>query len=131
MSTVEFRAWPRHRPSCDLSSTVSQGRLNDLLLLDPGEFESSLPAQPTWPIAVIAKIRWLGEIGRISYCLCLIHDAVRIGGVFLLKSLRPNTPSWEFVATNAVAAIISYLIARLSWTYFEYPLLRRGHEFKY
>jgi peptidoglycan/LPS O-acetylase OafA/YrhL len=88
-------------------------------------------AQPTWPIAVIARFRWLGEIGRVSYCLYLIHDAVRIGGGFLLKSLRPNAPSWEFVATNAGAAVISYLIARVSWFYFEHPLLRHGHEFKY
>ena len=36
-------------------------------------------AQPTWPIAVIARAYWLGEIGRVSYCLYLIHDAVRIG----------------------------------------------------
>ena len=88
-------------------------------------------AQPTWPIAVIARVRWLREIGRISYCLYLIHDAVRIGAVSLLQRLRPTAPSWEFVATNAVAAMISYLIARLSWTCFEYPLLRRGHGFKY
>jgi peptidoglycan/LPS O-acetylase OafA/YrhL len=88
-------------------------------------------AQPTWPIAVIARTRLLAEIGRVSYCLYLLHDAVRIGGGFLLKNLVPNTPSWEFVATNAAAAVISYLIARLSWIYFEHPLLRRGHEFKY
>jgi peptidoglycan/LPS O-acetylase OafA/YrhL len=85
----------------------------------------------TWPIAVIARTRWLGEIGRVSNCLCLIHDAVRIGGGFLLKNLVPNAPSWEYVATNAAAAVISYLIARLSWIYFEHPLLRHGHEFKY
>jgi peptidoglycan/LPS O-acetylase OafA/YrhL len=88
-------------------------------------------SQPSWPIAVVARIHWLGEIGRVSYCLYLIHDAVRVGGAFLLKSLLPNAPSWEFVAVNAVAAVISYLIARLSWVYFENPLLRRGHEFRY
>ncbi len=26
-------------------------------------------AQPTWPIAVIARTHWLAEIGRVSYCL--------------------------------------------------------------
>ena len=88
-------------------------------------------AQPAWPIAAIARIHWLGEIGRVSYCLYLIHDAIRIGASFLLKTLLPNAPSWEFVATNAVAAVVSFLIARLSWIYFEHPLLRRGHEFKY
>ena len=75
-------------------------------------------AQPTWPIAVIARTHLLGEIGRVSYCLYLIHDAVRIGGGFLLKSLVPNAASWEFVSVNAAAAVISYLIVRLSWIYF-------------
>jgi peptidoglycan/LPS O-acetylase OafA/YrhL len=88
-------------------------------------------AQPTWPIAVIARTHRLREIGHVSYCLYVIHDAVRIGGGLLLKSLVSNAPSWEFVAVNAVAAAISYLIARLSWNYFEHPLLRRGHEFRY
>jgi peptidoglycan/LPS O-acetylase OafA/YrhL len=87
--------------------------------------------QPTWPIAVIARTHLLGEIGRASYCLYLIHDAVRIGGGVLLKNLVPNTPSWGFVAVNAAAAAIFYRIARLSWIYFEHPLVRRGHEFKY
>jgi peptidoglycan/LPS O-acetylase OafA/YrhL len=91
----------------------------------------SVLAQPTWPIAVVARTHWLGEIGRVSYCLYLVHDAVRIGGGFLLKSLVPNAQSWEFVATNAAAAVISYLMAWLSWIYFEHPLLRRGHEFRY
>jgi peptidoglycan/LPS O-acetylase OafA/YrhL len=88
-------------------------------------------AQPTWPIGVIARTHWLGEIGRVSYCLYLIHDAVLIGADFLLKRLLPNATSWEHVITNAVAAVLSYLIARLSWIYFEHPLLRHGHEFKY
>ena len=92
---------------------------------------ASALAQPGWPVAVVARSRWLAEIGRVSYCLYLIHDAVRIGGTFMLKTLRPDSPSWEFVAVNAVAAVISFLIARLSWSFFEYPLLRRGHEFKY
>ncbi len=75
---------------------------------------ASALAQPTWPIAVVARSHWLAEIGRVSYCLYLIHDAVRVGGSFLLKTLRPDSPSWEFVAVNAVAAVISFLIARLS-----------------
>jgi peptidoglycan/LPS O-acetylase OafA/YrhL len=75
--------------------------------------------------------RVMGEIGSVSYCLYLIHDAVRIGGGFLLKNLVPNSQPWEFVGVNAVAAVISFLIARLSWIYFEHPLPRRGREFKY
>ncbi len=88
-------------------------------------------AQPRGPIAVIARFRWLGEIGRVSYCLYVIHDALHVGGSYFLQKLHPTAPSWEFVATNAVAAVLSYLIARLSWTYFENPLLQRGHEVKY
>jgi len=83
------------------------------------------------PIAVVARTYWLREIGRVSYCLYLIHDAMRFGAALLIRSIIVHPPSWELVAGNGVAAIVSYLLARLSWTYFEYPLLRRGHSFKY
>jgi peptidoglycan/LPS O-acetylase OafA/YrhL len=83
------------------------------------------------PIAVIARTRWLAEIGRVSYCLYLIHDEVRFGWQLLITHVFPHVAAWELVAANGLAAVIAYLIARLSWTYFENPLLRRGHEFKY
>jgi peptidoglycan/LPS O-acetylase OafA/YrhL len=83
------------------------------------------------PIAVIARTRWLAEIGRVSYCLYLIHDEVRFGWQLLIAHIFPHVAAWELVAANGLAAVIAYLIARLSWAYFENPLLRRGHEFKY
>ncbi len=83
------------------------------------------------PIAVLARTRWLREVGLVSYCLYLIHDAVRFGMPLLIKSIILHPPTWILVAGSGIAAIVSYLIARLSWAYFEYPLLRRGHAFKY
>jgi peptidoglycan/LPS O-acetylase OafA/YrhL len=88
-------------------------------------------AAPAGAIAVFARTHWLAEIGRVSYCLYLIHDAVRFGAGLLVKTAIPHVPSWALVAANAVAAVISYLICRVSWVYFEHPLLRRGHEWKY
>jgi peptidoglycan/LPS O-acetylase OafA/YrhL len=88
-------------------------------------------AVPAGVVAVITGKRWLGEIGRVSYCLYLIHDAIR--GVFgvLYKIAFNNPHSWQVVVWNATAAAAAYGLARLSWAFFEYPLLLRGHEFKY
>jgi peptidoglycan/LPS O-acetylase OafA/YrhL len=88
-------------------------------------------AAPAGLTAVFARTHWLAEIGRVSYCLYLIHDAVRFGAGLLVKTASPYAPSWALVAANAVAAVISYLISRVSWVYFEHPLLRRGHQWKY
>ena len=87
--------------------------------------------QPASWIAWFTRARWLAEIGRVSYCLYLIHDAIRVGMGSLIRVLQPAAPSWELIIGSAIAAVISYGVARASWVYFEYPLLRRGHSFKY
>ena len=88
-------------------------------------------ALPGGFIALIARTRWLGQVGRVSYCLYLIHDAVRSATGILFKAVFHNPHTWQIVAWNALAAVAAYGIANLSWTWFEYPFLRRGHEFKY
>ena len=47
------------------------------------------------PIAVVARTYWLREIGRVSYCLYLIHDAMRFGAALLIRSIIVLPPSWE------------------------------------
>jgi peptidoglycan/LPS O-acetylase OafA/YrhL len=87
--------------------------------------------KPTGPIAFLARLGFLREFGRISYCLYLIHETIRfLCDIFLRMSVK-HLESWEGIAMSAVAALISYAIARASWTYFEHPLLQRGHAFKY
>ena len=89
-------------------------------------------AKPSGPIARVARIAWLGELGRVSYCLYLVHTGILLMfHAFLIAALKNHVSSWQLIAGNGFAATLSYFIARLSWIYFEHPLLQRGHAFKY
>jgi peptidoglycan/LPS O-acetylase OafA/YrhL len=87
---------------------------------------------PGGPFGCLFRMNWLRELGRVSYCIYLIHQVVNrlCHGVFL-ASPSDSPANWKTVAIPMVAIVTSYAIARLSWIYFEYPLQRRGHAFKY
>ena len=86
---------------------------------------------PTGAIASLASRRWLRELGNVSYCLYIIHQAVNLFCHAILQPARVSQSDWRVIAVPMLACIVSYLIAKLSFTYFEQPLLRRGHTFKY
>jgi peptidoglycan/LPS O-acetylase OafA/YrhL len=89
-------------------------------------------AKPNGLIALVARIRWLREFGRVSYCIYLVHTGIRlVCQVLIAAALNNHVSSWEGIAGNGLAAVVSYAIARLSWKYFEHPLLERGRAFKY
>jgi peptidoglycan/LPS O-acetylase OafA/YrhL len=86
---------------------------------------------PRGPIASLARMSWLHELGRVSYCLYIIHQAVNLFCHAILQPTTDSTNGWKVLGVPTIAMILSYGIARLSWTYFEEPLLHRGHTFKY
>jgi peptidoglycan/LPS O-acetylase OafA/YrhL len=88
-------------------------------------------ASPRGPIASLARISWLHELGRVSYCLYIIHQAVNLFCHALLQPTPGGTAGWKVLAVPTVAFGLSYGIARLSWTFLEQPLLHRGHIYKY
>jgi peptidoglycan/LPS O-acetylase OafA/YrhL len=88
-------------------------------------------AKPSGWLACFARMAWLRELGKVSYCMYLIQMAVGMFcQAFLIGILRRVT-SWQFIALNCGAVFLTYAIARLSWAYFENPLLQRGHKYKY
>ena len=87
--------------------------------------------KPAGPIASLARMRWLREFGRISYCLYLIHLAVNHLCYSLLLGDSHRTSDWRVLAIPVLAIGVSFLIAHLSWIFIEYPLQQRGHVFKY
>jgi peptidoglycan/LPS O-acetylase OafA/YrhL len=83
------------------------------------------------PVARVARIRWLGELGRISYCMYLIHAAVK----YFCTNLIVHSPT-QYTQLRSEAAIllalgITFAIAKLSWRIFESPLLKQGHHYTY
>ena len=70
-------------------------------------------------------------LGRISYGLYLIHQPV--AGILhgALLGGRPDIGTLAQIAVTLVALAASITIAHLSWTFFEAPLVRLGHHWRY
>lgn len=82
-------------------------------------------------LARFLRLRFLRELGSVSYCVYLIHLVANVGlhAVLLHHSPRISTVGGALVTVLAVA--LAYGVAKLSWTFFEGPLQRIGHAFKY
>lgn len=82
-------------------------------------------------IAKLARMGWLREWGRVSYCVYLIHAAVRFFCFSFLKLDPTRLSGCQSVAGGLLALAITYGIAKLSWVFFEHPLIQKGHRYKY
>jgi len=82
-------------------------------------------------IARAARIGWLGEWGRISYCIYLIHAAIKYFCTNLMTHNATQITLWRSEAAVMLSVVITFGIAKLSWTFFESLLLRQGHRYKY
>jgi peptidoglycan/LPS O-acetylase OafA/YrhL len=83
------------------------------------------------PIARVARWGWLRELGRISYCVYIIHLVVNVIFHSLLRRASPETSDWRGAAATVLSAVVTVGIAWLSWKFFEGPLVRLGHSFRY
>src|ERR1700693_1397378 len=62
-----------------------------------------------------------------GYC----HLAVFLFCHEILLRALPAVTDGKAAGVTFLAAILTYAIAKLSWRFFEQPLLRRGHAFQY
>ena len=87
--------------------------------------------KPSGAVGSFTRLKWLRELGRVSYCIYLTHFAA--GWIFrgLLETLVKHPSVWEWTALGSVAAILVYLFARASWRDIESPLLRRAHAYQF
>jgi peptidoglycan/LPS O-acetylase OafA/YrhL len=83
------------------------------------------------PIARLARMRWLRELGRISYCVYIIHLVVNVACHSLLRRASPGTRDWQGVSVTLFSALMTFGLAWISWKIFEGPLVHLGHSFKY
>jgi peptidoglycan/LPS O-acetylase OafA/YrhL len=86
---------------------------------------------PGGPIARLARVRWLRELGRVSYCMYIIHAVVDVVCHALLRRAPPAISDWRGMGVTVFAGFATYVVAWLSWKFFEGPMLRLGHGFKY
>ena len=77
--------------------------------------------------------RWkvLRDLGEISYCVYLIHVLVLFVCSGFLLHTEPRIYDGRGVAVTLLAFVLTMVLAKLSWRYFERPLVRRGHRYSY
>jgi len=88
-------------------------------------------ANPAGLLGSIARVSILREIGKVSYCLYLIHEVVGLAVQNGLARLAGPLQPAQVVLAYAFAAVAAFGIAQLSWKCLERPLLERGQSFKY
>jgi peptidoglycan/LPS O-acetylase OafA/YrhL len=85
----------------------------------------------TFLLSWVMRLGFLREIGGISYCVYIIHTAVYFFCHQIILHALPAVTDVRAALVTFLAALMTYAIAKLSWKYFEQPLLRRGHAFQY
>jgi peptidoglycan/LPS O-acetylase OafA/YrhL len=83
--------------------------------------------------------RRLMELGGIAYCTYLVHMPLIEEGRSLLSNYFPYLEKLHIPHAQGMAAlcggllgvVMSLAIAKLSWHYFEQPMLRRGHAYTF
>jgi len=83
------------------------------------------------PLARLARMAWLRELGRVSYCAYIIHLVVNVICHSFLRHAPPATTDLRGALVTVFAAFATYAIAWVSWRVLEGPLLNFGHSFKY
>jgi peptidoglycan/LPS O-acetylase OafA/YrhL len=82
-------------------------------------------------LSALMRLGLLRDIGGVSYCIYIIHLAVFLICHRILLHALPAVTDGKAAAVTFLAALLTYAIAKLSWRFFEQPLLRRGHAFQY
>jgi peptidoglycan/LPS O-acetylase OafA/YrhL len=79
-------------------------------------------------LATMARWKFLRELGRISYCVYIIHLMMKWVASRLLVHTDPEFKDWHFLGVAALGYFLTWSLAELSWRYIENPLIRRGHR---
>jgi len=77
------------------------------------------------------RMSFLREMGKLSYCMYIIHLAVLNLTHRVLLHSRPRIYDFRGAAVSFLALFLTYAIAKVSWICLEHPLIRRGHAFTY
>jgi peptidoglycan/LPS O-acetylase OafA/YrhL len=77
-------------------------------------------------LASVLQAKWLMALGGISYCVYLFH-LLFFGLAFLVFKGHPNGGAISVVA----GLVMTIVVAKMSWAWFEKPLIRYGHKESY
>lgn len=82
-------------------------------------------------IARAMRTGWLRAVGRVSYCMYIVHWIMDLFFHSVFLHARPQIVTLQGAGISLVAAIATYALASVSWHFFEGPLVRIGHRFSY
>jgi peptidoglycan/LPS O-acetylase OafA/YrhL len=97
-------------------------------------FTVLLVAVLAWPASLLGwvmRLPWLRELGKVSYCAYIIHTTVNLFCHILITGKAPQISNWAGVFATLCALVLTYAIAKLSWTILENPLRQYGLKFRY
>jgi peptidoglycan/LPS O-acetylase OafA/YrhL len=119
--------WRYHNPNSAITQSVGYSVIAlfyAVLLIVSIGFRSG-------PIAKFTRWGLLQEFGRISYCRYLVHLAVGYFCFGFLTRRIVHFSDWRSGLVGVLSLVVAYALCRASWTYFEHPLVQRGHRYKY
>jgi len=82
-------------------------------------------------LAALMRLRFLGWLGGISYCVYLLHDTFNLLAHRIVFHADTRLYTVQHFLVSAAALLATLGVAALSWRYFEKPLIRMGHEYSY
>lgn len=86
---------------------------------------------PEGVFGAVCRLAFLAELGRLSYCMYITHEVVNLLCHSFLRGDIPRITSWQSAGVTLLSALATYGIAKVSWAYFENPLLQRGRAYRY
>jgi peptidoglycan/LPS O-acetylase OafA/YrhL len=81
-------------------------------------------------LSSILRTRWLVALGRIAYCVYLVHMLTLVVLETVATHLDLNGAAVQ-IGMRVLALLGTLLIANVSWRYFEEPLIRLGRRLGY
>ncbi len=82
---------------------------------------------------VSRALRWgpLQECGVLCYGLYLFHEPVKGVCHGLFFGAQPAIADTGGLAVTVLALVVTFVLAKLSWTFFEKPIVKLGHRLAY
>jgi peptidoglycan/LPS O-acetylase OafA/YrhL len=87
--------------------------------------------RPASRLARVLRVSWLRWLGSIAYGTYLFHIGMLILAFRLFSPGPPRITGFHSLFVILIALVLTLVVARLSWNYFEKPLVKIGHRTNY